>query len=98
MFDPAFLDTLADMVAQKVIDRLERNTADKSGLSKWLELYGPVMTRDEVAMVLKVSKRHVQNLESAGKVRRTDVPGKQVKYETAHIFAVVNSNTSITTP
>lgn len=89
MFDATFLDTLADAVAQKVIARLERHAQEKSGLAEWLDRYGPVMTRDEVADALKITKRHVINLEGRGKLARTEAPGKQVKYDTARIFELV---------
>lgn len=91
MFTDNFLNDLADMIAGRVIARLERHAEQKSGLSEWLDKYGELMTRDEVATALKVTKRHVINLEQRGKLVRVDVPGKEVKYHTAKIFSIVNS-------
>lgn len=91
MFDPAFLDQLAEIVAAKVVARIEQHAQKRSGLSDWLDRYGPMMTRDDVAAALKVSKRHVINMEESGKVQRANVSGKQVKYETAQIFQLVTN-------
>lgn len=91
MFTVEFLDQLAEAVAAKVIARIEQHAAKQSGLSDWLDRYGPMMTRDDVAAALKVSKRHVINMEDAGKVERAPVPGKQVKYETAQIFKLATN-------
>lgn len=91
MFTAEFLDQLAEIVAAKVVARIEQHAQKQSGLSDWLDRYGPMMTRDDVAAALKVSKRHVINMEDAGKVQRAAVPGKQVKYETAQIFQLATN-------
>lgn len=91
MFTSEFLDQLAEIVAAKVVARIEQHAQKQSGLSDWLDRYGPMMTRDEVSEALKISKRHLINLEDAGKVQRAAVPGKQVKYETVKIFQLATN-------
>jgi hypothetical protein len=92
MFTAEFLDQLAELVSEKVVAKIEsRAKQESNGLSAWLDRYGPVMTRDEAAIALKISKRHIINLEGAGKVERAAVPGKQVKYETAQVYRLAIS-------
>lgn len=82
MFTPEFLEQLCDIIAAKVFAKIEqRATAERTGLAEWLDRYGPVMTRDEVAGALKVSKRHVINLEKAGHIPPAVVLGKKALLE-----------------
>lgn len=89
MFDADFLDSLAASVANKVIERIESRKDDQ--LARWVALYGygPVMTREEVCAALKISKRYAIMLENKGKLVRADIPGKEAKYDTAHVFELV---------
>lgn len=92
MFTEDFIEDLTARIATKVFTMIEQRAAsEKTGLAEWLDRYGPVMTRDEVAAALKMTKRHVINLEEAGKVQRAPAPGKQVKYETAQIFQLATN-------
>lgn len=92
MFTPEFIEQLTDAIAAKVIERLELHAEKQSGLSEWLDRYGPMMTRKEAAQALKVSERTVYTLEERGKIVRLNVAGKYAKYETASIFKLVTNN------
>ena len=87
MNDLNFLSQLADLVAERVTAKVLASLQEKDSgpLSGLLDNYGPVMNRDEVAKVLRLSTRQIQNMEKAGRIRRLAVSGKQIKYATAQV-------------
>lgn len=91
MFDPAFLDQLADVIAGKVIARIEGHVQKQSALSEWIWRYYSIMTREEVAKELKIIKRALINMEYACRLERANLPGREVKYETAKIFELATN-------
>lgn len=91
MFTAEFLEQLADAVAAKVVERIERRASTHAGLSEWLDRYGPTMTREQVADVMKVTYRAIQKMETAGKLHRANSLNKRVTYETEHVFSIVTN-------
>ena len=99
MIDPtqieSMLETFADRIADKVAAKLAARAEGNSALSRLLDQYGPVMTREQVSKTLQVSKRHLQNMEKAGRIVQLPRAGKEATYETEAVYRLMKHKTKI---
>lgn len=86
------LEALIKMLAVAVVDEIDRREEDRRLKREILSDLPDVLTRDDVARELGISKRHVINLEEAGKIPPSTVVGKKATYRKAAVVASIRQH------
>lgn len=94
----ALADLIADRVADQVVERLaaiEVARQEAARMPEPLAEYGELITRSEVADILRVSTRQVTNLVNSGKLPRPSRLGKEAAFPKAVVAKILKNKTKI---
>jgi hypothetical protein len=86
------LEALIKMLAVAVVDEIERRDEERRMKREILSDMPDVLSRDQVAAELGISKRHVINLEKAGKIERAEIVGKKSLYRKTAVVAMIRKH------